>query len=926
MDTVLTSATRTNLVQAFSSAYAQYLPTTGGTISGNLIVTGALSSSSFVDPINYGADPTGQTDSTAAIQAAIFSGIPVRFSPGIYVVSSPLYLPSGAKLEGTGMNLNAIYTSHPLPKETAAIYHANVSYNSTTGSTTYSAPGAGPLFVIHPPNQNITIKDIVLYGAYTTSADNYAIYAVDVPGEGTTRNYSTSQPWQAYNAANWVTSMPSVTTGALTAGTTVITGLSPSDTTFLQPGMSLALYSSSPSVYEEVTVKSYSSGTLTLTLPIKNKYTSSSTILKPFLANMNLRLENVAANYFSGDATIYLGHNRGENKLEHVNIYGAGISGGSGNNANACGIVWNCADSEAKNSVIGACALHGFVLNDTVTAVNGGEIWNCGGNGVYVLGGLQCTIGTRTTFDHHKKEAIYIEAGSNTINNSAAGPGAYFSSLTGTPGCSDVTIEPGVSFSNNCTSFSGTQNAITSNIATDTAWTGRLNVLGNIVLGNLNGTAGVQYHVYLGNTLANLNYTDNMPINNPTTATTYSVVSASGSTITLSGSTAGIVPYVPLTIGSEKKIVDVSYTLNSTTVPLSTTLTGTYSGTTMAAAVGLPYFNGAVYFASYSPYGIANTGSGASTKAGSPNLKANSDDSTVLWYRQIVGGDTYTPVIKIQSATTNSDQLIISASDSTSPAAYSSALYTQSLRLGTSNSYDANIVRTASGVLTVQNNLIVTSGLTVSGNATVSDINPSTDNTYTLGSPSNRWKSLYVGSGTIYITDASFGTQAALTVNSGVFNINGVVQAQLPQIVTSGIATNTLVASGYVTTSGLNANSITFSDGTTQISANNTSYRTVTVTGSSTVVLDMSKDNTVLVNINQGTLNITLSGLTANRTTDLLVKYGTTGGAQVNTGVSTSSNSSNGSSFYLPSHPFSRYKYYCVDGTLSNTFVVGTIS
>ena len=207
-----------------------------------------------------------------------------------------------------------------------------------------------------------------------------------------------------------------------------------------------------------------------------------------------------------------------------------------------------------------------------------------------------------------------------------------------------------------------------------------------------------------------------------------------------------------------------------------------------------------------------------------------------------------------------------------------------------------------------------------------SNINPSTDNTYTLGSPSNRWKSLYVGSGTIYITDASLGTQAALTVNSGVFNINGVVQAQLPQILTSGITTNTIVAYGYVTTSGLNANSITFSDGTTQISANNTSYRTVTVTGSSTVVLDMSKDNTVLVNINQGTLNITLSGLTANRTTDLLVKYGTTGGAQVNTGVSTSSNSSNGSSFYLPSHPFSRYKYYCVDGTLSNTFVVGTIS
>jgi len=238
---------------------------------------------------------------------------------------------------------------------------------------------------------------------------------------------------------------------------------------------------------------------------------------------------------------------------------------------------------------------------------------------------------------------------------------------------------------------------------------------------------------------------------------------------------------------------------------------------------------------------------------------------------------------------------------------------------------------TVSGIPTPGTALIATSTsgaswVTISGGSTNGDFIPNSDNTYTLGSPGYRWKSLYVGSGTIYITDASLGTQAALTVNGGVFNINGVVQAQLPQIVTSGITTNTLVASGYVTTSGLNANSITFSDGTTQISANNTRYRTVTVTGSSTVVLDMSKDNTVLVNINQGTLNITLSGLTANRTTDLLVKYGTTGGAQVNTGVSTGSNSSNNNSFYLPSHPFSSYKYYCVDGTLSNTFVVGTIS
>ena len=687
------------------------------TVGGNLTVASGLSSSSFVDPITYGADPTGRTDSTAAIQAAIFSGIPVRFSPGIYVVSSPLYLPSGAKLEGTGMNLNAIYGPHPLPKETAAIYYANVSYNSTTGSTTYSAPGVGPLFVIHPANQNITIKDIVLYGGYTTSTDNYAIYAVDQPGGSIVRNYSTSQPWQAYNAADWIKSPPSVVTGPLSAGATTITGLSPSDPTFLQPGMSVSLYSNSPYVYEEVTVKSYSSGTLTLTQPIKNKYTSSSTTLTVYLPNMNLRLENVAANYFSGDATIYLGHNRGENRLNHVNIYGAGIST-AGNNPNACGIVWNCSDTLIENPLVGACALHGIVLNDSLTAVTGGDIWGCGGNGIYILGGSKCTIGNRTEFDTHKKEAIYIDYGTATINQSAAGPGAYFGSLNGSFGCTDVTIEPGVSFSNNCTSFSGTNGAITSNIASDPSWTGKLNVLGTIVAGNYQGLGGVQYHVYVGNNAVSLNYTDNLPVSQPTTAPTYSVVSANGNTITLSGSTSGIVPYVPLTIGSEKKIVDTSYVLNSTTVPLTTTLTGTYSNTTMSAAVGLPYFNGAVYYSGYSPYGIANTGTGSLTKAGSPNVKINSDDSNVLWYRQISNGNTYTPAIKLQSSTVNSDQLMIQSYDSTSPTAYSSALYTQSIRLGTSNGYDTNLVRTASGTLTVQNNLIVTSGLTVSGYST----------------------------------------------------------------------------------------------------------------------------------------------------------------------------------------------------------------
>jgi len=62
------------------------------------------------------------------------------------------------------------------------------------------------------------------------------------------------------------------------------------------------------------------------------------------------------------------------------------------------------------------------------------------------------------------------------------------------------------------------------------------------------------------------------------------------------------------------------------------------------------------------------------------------------------------------------------------------------------------------------------------------DIIPATDNEYVLGNSDYRWKSISIGEGTIYITDATTNAQAELTIDDSIFKINGVAQAQLPDV------------------------------------------------------------------------------------------------------------------------------------------------
>ena len=62
------------------------------------------------------------------------------------------------------------------------------------------------------------------------------------------------------------------------------------------------------------------------------------------------------------------------------------------------------------------------------------------------------------------------------------------------------------------------------------------------------------------------------------------------------------------------------------------------------------------------------------------------------------------------------------------------------------------------------------------------DLMPSIDAEYLLGRPGQRWKGIYVGTGSVWINDISLGTDAELTVDNGVLYVNGAFQLQVGQL------------------------------------------------------------------------------------------------------------------------------------------------
>jgi hypothetical protein len=59
---------------------------------------------------------------------------------------------------------------------------------------------------------------------------------------------------------------------------------------------------------------------------------------------------------------------------------------------------------------------------------------------------------------------------------------------------------------------------------------------------------------------------------------------------------------------------------------------------------------------------------------------------------------------------------------------------------------------------------------------------PDTDNVYSIGSIDYRWKDIHIGPGTFYITDQTLGTDAELSVDNGILQINGANQLQVGQL------------------------------------------------------------------------------------------------------------------------------------------------
>ena len=110
--------------------------------------------------------------------------------------------------------------------------------------------------------------------------------------------------------------------------------------------------------------------------------------------------------------------------------------------------------------------------------------------------------------------------------------------------------------------------------------------------------------------------------------------------------------------------------------------------------------------------------------------------------------------------------------------------------------------------------------------ALTTDLIPSLDNTFVLGTPTKRWKSLQLGPGTLFLEDVITGFQAGLTVSGGTLLIDGADSLRIGNIRLTSTGIESLNShaditignsgdSGYLST----ARGIKFPDGSVQNSA-----------------------------------------------------------------------------------------------------------
>jgi len=103
---------------------------------------------------------------------------------------------------------------------------------------------------------------------------------------------------------------------------------------------------------------------------------------------------------------------------------------------------------------------------------------------------------------------------------------------------------------------------------------------------------------------------------------------------------------------------------------------------------------------------------------------------------------------------------------------------------------------------------------------TTANVIPVADNTYFLGNSTNRWANLWLGPGTIYITDsANTANIAELTVSNGILQVNGATGLQANLV--NGNTTLTLSPNGNIAMSvGGTSNSMVVSNTSATINGN----------------------------------------------------------------------------------------------------------
>lgn len=110
--------------------------------------------------------------------------------------------------------------------------------------------------------------------------------------------------------------------------------------------------------------------------------------------------------------------------------------------------------------------------------------------------------------------------------------------------------------------------------------------------------------------------------------------------------------------------------------------------------------------------------------------------------------------------------------------------------------------------------------LAVPGEVNVTgNVIPTTTNTYFLGNSTHRWANLWLGPGTIYITDtANTANTAELTVTNGILQVNGATGLQANLV--SGNTSLTLANSGNISMSVGNSNVAVFTSNSVIVTGN----------------------------------------------------------------------------------------------------------